>query len=1281
MFKLIDSLNHFILIFSMFSQCLLMTPAVPAGADILKKVSLCVRPQPLAAKRAKGNPFLMKTGVFLLLTLALAAIQCAAQSTIVPYTFTTIAGELEGGYTNGPNGQARFNSPEGVAVDSTGNLYVADKNNNVIRKMTQVGTDWVVMPLAGQPGTGAWADAPTGSGARFNGPRGVAVDPQGNVYVADSGNNAIRLIKPSGAVSTLAGNPLLTEYGAQIGGYQEGVGTNALFNLPTSVAVDSSGNLYVADYNNNVIRKLTKSGSLDIWGSSLLAGLPTSAGIGSADGVGTKAQFNYPRAVAVDAAGNVYVADTENNEIRKVTPAGVVSTLAGSPPTSEQINNYFSGIGFPNQDGTGKDAGFFFPYGLAVDSAANVYVADSYNCEIRKVTPQGMVTTLGGQPAFDPLIPTITYPTNAFKNGAGSDARFFMPIGVAVDSEGNLYVGDCNNNVIRKGVAPVIQVVALEVTQVIQDWSNSIPLVQDKETYVRAHLQLSPGNHDPVTVSGALLYGYGPGGPLPKSPVHPINDGGSLSVGWADASKSSNRETFAKSLNFRLPPEWLSGSIFVQLVWPGGLEPVNVVSNNCAVPVTFVPAAVPQILFIPLSWTDNNSVQHVCDQNLFTDLPNRVLSCFPVASVPPLFGPAGQISSYLYKGLRSAGQPAGQPPPVAVEDYLKWLRSTDTSGQLIAALGGKWNLIYHGVLPVSKGSLQPRTGNTPDIPGVRSWSLLYGSSAYGTGRQTVSHEIGHNLGLWHDVDAKLFYTDSSGSALGAAKPYPETGPFGYAYPLFQPFNGYPKGAPTLGPMTKGDNSLIYGLDTFTLRTARKMEPVVAGTDDGDPNCYFDLMSYCRNAGPDDEDAWPSSVTYASLLSSNNTYFGSAPLRLPHAQLHRRIAPPPHGQNPVPMDLQEDYLLVGATVDFDAGTAQFRPCLPLTTTNAPPGEPPGTNFLLEALNGSGTTLQSIEFALAPNPFGEEGTNQSASFIVALASDAAIRTLMLWHNGSLMATLIASPHAPTLTLLTPNGGQDFGTGTVSVAWSGTDADGDTLAYTVQCSADNGASWKTLAVDVPDESLEFDSSQLPATTKGLIRVIASDGLNTATAQSAANFTVRPHAPVVSINSPADGSIFIGQQQLFLDASANDLQDGALGGTSVQWHSDLDGALGTGPIVTFDPTVLSEGYHTITAMAVDSAGLTNSVVTHFLELHYPPPQLNLQVTPGTMMLGRWYPPYGTLSWPSYYTNYVLQASASLTSGWAAMTNPSPWLVGNLHTLNVGVTNKASFFRLMMQP
>jgi hypothetical protein len=290
-------------------------------------------------------------------------------------------------------------------------------------------------------------------------------------------------------------------------------------------------------------------------------------------------------------------------------------------------------------------------------------------------------------------------------------------------------------------------------------------------------------------------------------------------------------------------------------------------------------------------------------------------------------------------------------------------------------------------------------------------------------------------------------------------------------------------------------------------------------------------------------------------------------------------------------------------------------------------------------------------------------------------------MLWYNGGLMATLAASANAPALTLTTPNGGQNFGTGTVNVAWSANAANGDALAYTVQYSPDNGATWKTLAVHASDQSLGIDSSQLPATTQGLMRVIASDGLYTTTVQSAANFTVQPHAPSVSINGPLDGSTFIGYQQLFLDATANDAQDGALGGTNVQWHSDLDGALGAGSILTFDAKLLSEGYHTITVTAIDSAGLTTSAVTHLLELHYPPPQLGLQVTPAFAMWGLYYPPYATLSWPSYYTNYVLQGSASLTSGWATITNTPPMLVGNLNTLTVGLTNATSFYRLTFQP
>jgi hypothetical protein len=166
--------------------------------------------------------------------------------------------------------------------------------------------------------------------------------------------------------------------------------------------------------------------------------------------------------------------------------------------------------------------------------------------------------------------------------------------------------------------------------------------------------------------------------------------------------------------------------------------------------------------------------------------------------------------------------------------------------------------------------------------------------------------------------------------------------------------------------------------------------------------------------------------------------------------------------------------------------------------------------------------------------------------------------------------------------------------------------------------GMTWNTLAVDWTEQSLAIDSSTLEAGAQGLIRVLASDGFNTASALSAATFTVQPHPPSVSINTPADGSVFIGDQQLFLDASVNDMQDGPLSGTNVQWSSDLVGAIGAGAIVNFDAKVLSEGYHTITVTATDNEGQTNSAETHILVLHFPPPELGFQVPRACHFSGR---------------------------------------------------------------
>ena len=251
----------------------------------------------------------------LALTYMLAeATPCGAQQD----RFPTLADPLGGsGYSDGIESAARFSLPSGIAVDSAGNVYVADYENSTIRKITPGG---VVSTLAGLAGFAGSADG-TGSAAQFSHPSGVAVDSAGNVYVADTGNHTIRKVTPAGVVTTLAGNAFIISDGFPRGGYADGTGSAARFNYPTGVAVDSAGNLYVAD-GNNTIRKVTPAGVV-----TTLAGL--AGGVGSEDGTGIGARFNLPHGVAADSTSNVYVADTENHIIRKVTPAGVVTTLAG----------------------------------------------------------------------------------------------------------------------------------------------------------------------------------------------------------------------------------------------------------------------------------------------------------------------------------------------------------------------------------------------------------------------------------------------------------------------------------------------------------------------------------------------------------------------------------------------------------------------------------------------------------------------------------------------------------------------------------------------------------------------------------------------------------------------------------------------------------------------------------------------------------------------------------------------------------------------------------------
>jgi hypothetical protein len=301
-----------------------------------------------------------------------------------------------------------------VTITPSASLFAADGATACTAATAAVLTasNAKVTTLAGKAGTTGKADG-TGSAASFNQPHSLAVASDGILYVADYSNHVIRKVTPDGAVTTLAGK-------AEQQGSADGTGTEAMFNGPIGVAVASDGTVYVSDHDNHVIRKITPGGVV-----TTLAGKAGTKG--SADGTGSAATFQRPHEVAVAGDGTLYVPDVESHLIRKITPDGVVTTLAGSAGTAG------------HSDGTGTAATFKGPSGVAMASDGTLYVSEASNNVIRKVTLSGVVTTLAGKAD-----------TEGHSDGTGTSARFKWPYSVAVASDETVYVTDLGNHLIRK---------------------------------------------------------------------------------------------------------------------------------------------------------------------------------------------------------------------------------------------------------------------------------------------------------------------------------------------------------------------------------------------------------------------------------------------------------------------------------------------------------------------------------------------------------------------------------------------------------------------------------------------------------------------------------------------------------------------------------------------------------------------------------------------------------------------------------------------------------------
>lgn len=328
-------------------------------------------------------------------------------------TYTVVVSNSAGSTTSLPAAVTitppLFQFPVGIATDSAGSLYVSDSGADAVLKVTQSATIALSIGSPGKPGV---ADGNAAS-AQFNNPTGVAVATNGAIYVTDTANGTIRQITPTGTVSTLAGSTTNR-------GNQDGIGAAATFSSPVAVAIDGTGVLYVTDALNHTIRQISPGGTVNT-----LAGSAGSSG--SADGTGSAARFNHPTGIAVDRAGNVYVADTTNNTVRKITTTGEVTTLAGLPGVSGA------------QDGRGNEALFNNPVGLAVNASGTVFLSDTGNSTVRQITPAGVVTTLAGMPGVA-----------GFRDGTNNAAWFHTPQGLALDATGNVYVADTGNAAIRK---------------------------------------------------------------------------------------------------------------------------------------------------------------------------------------------------------------------------------------------------------------------------------------------------------------------------------------------------------------------------------------------------------------------------------------------------------------------------------------------------------------------------------------------------------------------------------------------------------------------------------------------------------------------------------------------------------------------------------------------------------------------------------------------------------------------------------------------------------------
>ena len=740
------------------------------------------------------------------------------------------------------------------------------------------------------------------------------------------------------------------------------------------------------------------------------------------------------------------------------------------------------------------------------------------------------------------------------------------------------------------------QLVAMEVNQSIQNWRNDVPLIQHKPAVLRAHLQ-----HKHPTESArphVRLEASRNGVPLPDSPRTPVQSD-PVAPPLIDPSEDMDRtlamrrSDWDNSVNFALPSEWLHGTVDLTLTGnnidchnaPG----VTATGNGCRLSVDFEPAGEPQITFLLISWSNKDGETYPAP--LYEEVRENIRrtgAILPIADISSISG--GKSIHLEFPKLESGQYPSDD--DIIEELELAW------KGSVSEAFNLGTDHIYYGFIHAdsAEGTVG---GKVNEIPGNVGYTNINRYTP-----STTAHEFGHIFGRHHAVTESVSFLSSFWEFIidrktGQCREFAsKTAPdFPYVIDIndITLFNSAWSGITGLGPLDQGADMEMWGVNTLSNRVAgapgRNLQtiPWHGVWGEGSDGFNAELMSYCtftdyfKTSYVDDR--WISDFTYIGILDHLNERFGvtskqlladaSGSVTANRAEIHASSE-------------SEPYVIVRGRIDISQespeNSVRFLPTgliftLPHIAEQLMPDD---GDFTLKIYNDQDEVV--FETGFEPR-LDSKSDFTTASFSIPTPSNPNTGRVEILYEGTVIGSMEPSPNPPVIEF------DSFNEKTVQnnelfFSWSGSDPDGNDLTYSVQYSSDGGNSWETIATGLSRNSLTVPVDNLRGTEEGLIRIMASDGYNTAYAVSPQTFSVPNSPPVVTISTPGDGVRVDSSAIIVLRGSAFDLEDGQLSGTALVWQSDQHGMLGTGRVLDLKASALSRGTHTITLTATDSGG-----------------------------------------------------------------------------------------------